>query len=116
MITQKWARFSRVVFFIYAFFCLCSNFFFLLSFLFHGHDIAYQIFRIGDYLTHFWIINPLPVIVSILGLIRSVCDNSDPESKNLQRKYRRSLFIHLIASTLIWMLSGITLVAFTGGV
>ena len=116
MITQKWARFSRVVFFIYAFFCLFSNLFFLLSRLFHAHDIAYQMFRIGDYLTPFWMINPLPVIISILGLICSVSDSNDPERRNLQRKYRRSLFTHLIASALIWLLSGMTLVAFTGGV
>jgi hypothetical protein len=114
--TRRWACFSKVIFLIYICSCLSSNLCFLLSDLLHPYDFSYRIFLAGDFLTRLWIINPLPVIVSALGMIYSLIDNNHPEYKELQRKYRRQLLTHLIASPLIWLLSGMALVAFTGGV
>ena len=73
-------------------------------------------FRIGDLLVITWIINPIGIISFAICLTTFMVERTSPETRQVIGKKWIWIFVWPIITTLIYLISSILTVAFTGGV
>ena len=73
-------------------------------------------FRIGDFLVITWIVNPIGIISFVICLTTFIVERASPEARQVIGKKWIWIFIWPVVTTVIYILSGVLFVAFTGGV
>ena len=112
MKTLKALKITSILNGIFCFFCVASTVCFAIT----RYCDSNLFFSIGNILIYGWMINPIGIISFVICLPLFLTERKDQESKNAMGKKWIWVFVWPIITTLLYLVSGILTVAFTGGV
>ena len=112
MKTMKWLKTAAVLQAVYVFSCVSSTVCFA---LFRWLDMRI-LFDIANVLVYGWIASPIGPLTLIVGLVLFLVERGNPEQR--QRIGKKWLWFPamFVLDLLLWVVSGVLMVALTGGV
>ena len=112
MKTLKAIKITSILNGIFCFFCVAS----IVCFAINRYFDLRVFFDIANILIYGWIINPVGIISFVVCLMLFLTECKSSEAKQVMEKKWIWIFIWPIITTLLYLVSSILTVAFTGGV
>lgn len=114
--TLKYIKRTKYVSVLYFLLCFIS----IMLFVIHDYQYAiynnWKLFNIATLTVYLWLVNPMVLIVSVIGFIKYLIERRDKRKREqIGRKW--VAFLLWNAGTIIaWLITGICLALITGGI
>lgn len=112
MKTIKWLKVSVILQAIFVFFCISS----LLCFVVNRYMDIDIFFSLGNILLYGWIINPIGLIILIVGLILYFSEKRVPDKRTKIGRKWIWFVLFFIIDLLLYLISAVLTVVLIGGV
>ncbi len=112
MKTLKALKITSILNGIFCFFCVASTVCFAITRYYDSN----LFFSIGNILLYGWMINPIGIISFVICLPIFLAEGKEQEARNAMGRKWIWVFVWPIITTLLYLVSSILTVAFTGGV
>ena len=112
MKTLKALKITSILNGIFCFFCVASTVCFAITRYYDSN----LFFSIGNILICGWMINPIGIISFVICLPLFLAERKEQEARNAMGRKWIWVFVWPIITTLLYLVSSILTVAFTGGV
>jgi len=114
--TLKYIKRTKYVSVLYFLFCFIS----IMLFVIHDYQYATynnrELFDIATLTAYLWLVNPMVVIISVVGFIKYLIERKDKRKREqIGRKWVAFIWWNL-GTTVAWLVSAICFVHITGGV
>lgn len=114
--TIKYIKWLKYISMLYYGLCFISI---VLFFIYnYGYSVLHDIrlFKVANLILYLWMINPMVLIVSVLGFKVYLKERRDPEKREQIGKKWIAFILWNVGAVIVWMVSVICVVSITGGV
>ena len=114
--TFKYLKLTKYVSLFYFLFCFISIMLFVINRYLYVTDNNRELFDIANATLPFWMLNPMVLIVSIVGFIEYLIERKDIRKREKIGWKWITFLLWNIGTIVAWVISVVCVVAITGGV